>query len=563
MSKSEKIIFRSLVVIWVILVLRYFIWWISPEHIPSNFYYINNPTVPIINVLLFCVLTFTAFIMTVVKFASWILIWRISKPTHLPPEEGKRVAFLTCFVPGSEPVDMLEKTLQAIRNVNYPHDSWVLDEGNSEEVRNLAKELGVYYFSRKGIDLYNDSKGKFRAKTKAGNLNSWRHNYEHLYDYVAQIDMDHVPNENYLIRTLGYFKDTKIGFIVIPQIYKNKENWIAKGAAEQSYYFYGPIMKGLHGYGIPFLMGTTHVYRVKAMQNIDGYTPVITEDHLTGITFHANGWKSVYVDEVLAEGNGPLTWVDYFNQQLRWSYGLFQILFTKSPKLFKKMGIKSSFIYFLLQIFYFTGVAITMGAILSILYLLFGINSTNMQISDWAYYAIPPFTLAGIIFLFTHRFRIDPKNEPKYSLYGIILSQGASVIYTIAFLKFISRRKLTYMVTKKDIDSVPMPVPLSTFKVHISLSLLAVLALVLSFIFKHTSMVFEFWAAFYVLLTASVVISNYTFYLSIATKAVRQMFCRKVLLVRTSLRFLWQSVVAPIYFKKADAPVEAVEVSAE
>jgi hypothetical protein len=55
--------------------------------------------------------------------------------------------------------------------------------------------------------------------------------------------MDHIPRKEYLIKLMGYFQDKSVGFVRIPQIYKNTENWIAKGAAEQSYYFYGPIMR--------------------------------------------------------------------------------------------------------------------------------------------------------------------------------------------------------------------------------------------------------------------------------------------------------------------------------
>ncbi|MCR4326496.1 MAG: glycosyltransferase, partial [Candidatus Roizmanbacteria bacterium] len=489
MSTSEKYTFRFLVIVGTILMLRYFIWWILPQHIPHNFYYIHNPIVPLVNVILFGVVTFIVFINLIIKLGNWIIIWRISKPIFHVPEKRKRVAFLTCFVPGDEPLDMLEKTLRAMKVVDYPHDNWVLDEGNDSAVKDLCKRLDIEYFSRNGISKYNDSKGKFRAKTKAGNLNAWRSNHEYKYDYVAQIDMDHIPTREYLTRTLGYFVDPTVGFVGMPQIYNNKENWIAKGAAEQSYYFYGPIMKGLQGLGIPLLMGTSHVYRVEAMLHIDGYTASITEDHLTGLTFHANGWKSIYVDEILAEGNGPLTWVDYFNQQLRWSYGLFEILFTHSPKLFPKMDIKSRIVYSFLQLFYFSGVAMTLGIVLIIIYLAFGINPTNMKISDWAYYGIPPFVIGELIMLFTHRFRISPKTEPQYGAYGMLLTQGANIIYCIAFIKFIFRKKLTYMVTKKNIDSMAKPVPLTTFTIHISLALITVIAIVASYYYNHNSLI--------------------------------------------------------------------------
>lgn len=514
MNLFEKFVFRLLVIIGIIVTCRYFIWWLLPHHIPHNFSFIQSPAIPLINIFLFGIVTFIVFINLLIKFGNWIIVWQLSKPIFLEPEVEKKVAFLTCFVPGDEPVYMLEKTLQAMKNVDYPHETWVLDEGNDSDVKTICEKLGIHYFSRKGISTYNDAKGKFRAKTKAGNLNAWRNHYEYQYDYVAQIDMDHIPTKDYLLKTLGFFKNPDVGFVVIPQIYKNTENWIAKGAAEQSNYFYGPIMKGLHGLGIPLLMGTTHVYRVNAMQHIKGYTPTITEDHLTGLTFHAHGWKSVYVDEILAQGNGPLSWVDYFNQQLRWSYGLFEILFTHSPKLFLKMSFKNRMVYFFLQLFYFNGVAMILGIVLIILYLMFGINPTNIQISEWMYYAIPPFIIGELIMLFTHRFRINPQSEPHYGIYGMLLSQGANIIYASAFLKFLFRQKLTYMVTRKDIDTFVKPVPLQTFRIHISLAFITVIAIICSFLYHHNSIIFMSWALLYVMSTLAVLLSNYVFYFS-------------------------------------------------
>ncbi len=69
---------------------------------------------------------------------------------------------------------MLEKTLTAMKNADYPHDTWVLDEGNEAEVKVLCEKLGVNHFSRKQYPYYNQKGGMFRRKTKAGNLNSWR-----------------------------------------------------------------------------------------------------------------------------------------------------------------------------------------------------------------------------------------------------------------------------------------------------------------------------------------------------------------------------------------------------
>jgi len=162
-----------------------------------------------------------------------------------------------------------------------------------------------------------------------------------------------------------------------------------------------------------------------------------------------------------------------------------------------------------------------LGIFLIILYLILGITPTNIRISDWIYYAIPPFVIGELIMLFTHRFRINPKTEPRYGIYGMLLSQGANLIYASAFIKFIFRKKLTYMVTKKGIDTFTRPVPLRTFISHISLAVITVLAYIVSYFLHHDSIIFKCWALLFVLSTTTVVLSNYTYYFSKAYNTIK------------------------------------------
>lgn len=187
LSPYKKLLYTLIIVVFIAMVTRYFIWWIQPQHIPTNWY--NSP-LHIIDIILFSLLTFVVFIGSLASTAVWFPFWFSSRPNYLIPPKGFRVAFLTCFVPGKEPISMLKKTLNAIKNVRYPHDTWVLDEGNSREVKDICGKIGAYHFSRKGRRRFNH--GIFRTRTKAGNHNAWRHHYEHNYDIVAQIDMDHL-----------------------------------------------------------------------------------------------------------------------------------------------------------------------------------------------------------------------------------------------------------------------------------------------------------------------------------------------------------------------------------
>lgn len=492
MSAIERVIYTILVILSFFAFIRYALWWFQPEHIPSNWTY---GYLHLLDFLFFIILSFVVFFSSLLKAGTWFTIWFIKRPKPILPPPDLKVAFLTCFVPGKEPLEMLEKTLIAMRDATYNHDTWVLDEGNDRDVRLLCQRLGVRHFSRKESPHYNQEHGHYRTKTKAGNLNAWRNEFEHHYDIVAQVDMDHIPHKDYLIKQIGYFLDPKVGYVIVPQIYKNTDNWIARGAAQQTHYYYGPLQQGLYGAHMPFLIGTTHIYRVKAMKDFGGYAPTIAEDYLTSMHFSSHGWKGVYVPEVLAEGDGPTNWTDYFNQQMRWSYGLYEILFNHTRRHIFQLSFRQKINLVLSQLFYFSGLATVFGLLLTSLYLLFGINATNMSLKDWSGYALPAYILSLLITLFLHRYYIKPKSEPAIGITGMFLAQAACTIYTIALIKFLSKKKLTYKVTTKG-RAAQQNTSFSTLKAYWILLTISLGTLIASFLLNNDSIVMRFWAIF-------------------------------------------------------------------
>ena len=65
----------------------------------------------------------------------WFLIPLMRKPKPMEVRPGWRVGVATTFVPGLESFAMLERTVLALVALKYPHETWVLDEGDSEEVK--------------------------------------------------------------------------------------------------------------------------------------------------------------------------------------------------------------------------------------------------------------------------------------------------------------------------------------------------------------------------------------------------------------------------------------------
>ena len=210
-------------------------------------------------------------------------------------------------------------------------DLWLLDEGNSDEIRRMCQRLGVHHFTRKGRGHLELNTGTFANKTKHGNHNRWLWEHAGHYDVVMFVDTDHVPLPVMAERLLGYFRDPDVAFVVAPQFYGNQHNRITRWAESAQYLFHSIIQRAGNRRSCAMLVGTNAAVRTSAIK--DGYVASITEDMATSLKIHvtrseATGrrWRSVYTPDLVAVGEGPGSWTEFFSQQARWSAGTFDAL---------------------------------------------------------------------------------------------------------------------------------------------------------------------------------------------------------------------------------------------
>jgi cellulose synthase/poly-beta-1,6-N-acetylglucosamine synthase-like glycosyltransferase len=466
-------------------------YWFNPQHIPDNFTGINN----VFDLVLFILVTYIIWHQILAEVFAWAIAYSMKRPRYMKPQQGLKVAFISTFVPGKEPHDMLERNLQGMSAAEYPHDTWVLDEGDDPAAKELCEKYGAKHFSRFGLEKYNQANGTFKAKTKGGNHNAWYDSHGKNYDIVAQIDLDFVPDKKFLTKTLGYFRDPSVAFVGTPQVYGNSdESLVAQGAAEQSFNFYGTIEKGLFGQDMTMMVGANHIIRVSALKEIGWYAGHITEDLLTGMHIYTKKWKSVYVPEVLAVGEGPATWESYFNQQMRWAYGCIHILFNHSFDLFKSMHRKHRVMYYIMQQHYFSGLTLVLGVGLLTIYFLSGISSADMELWPMIAAYLPLIIWQIIFTTWLQKFSIRPGVESGFLWRGRMVAIAAAPIYFLALLGVLRGEKLTFKVTPKGEGEIEAT-PISLFLPHFILGTFSFAGLIVGMLNGNTSPVLLFWAA--------------------------------------------------------------------
>ena len=276
-----------------------------------------------------------------VWIGPWLSLGRMCRPVPMPPAPGLHVAVVTTFVPAEESLELLEHSLAALVALEYPHDTWVLDEGDDPAVRALCARVGARHFTRRGRPEYETPSGRFTARTKFGNMNAWLAETESEgYDVLASFDPDHVPERRYLTRTIGYLADASVGYVQAPQFFYNQQaSFIARGAAEESYEFYSSLQMANHAIGEPAITGSHVVYRMSALRALGGFPPHDAEDLYLTLLFSASPWHGVYHPEVLAMGTTPVDWRGYLRQQRRWARALIDLKLYVLPKLARRMTI--------------------------------------------------------------------------------------------------------------------------------------------------------------------------------------------------------------------------------
>ena len=275
--------------------------------------------------------------------------------------------FITVY---GEELEVVERTVTAAIGMRGRHQTWVLDDGRSDEIRDLAARLGARYIRRLS------SNG-----AKAGNVN-------HALsiasgEYFAIFDADFVPRPEFLYETIPFFIDDNVAFVQTPQAYGNLTNMISRGAGFMQAVFYRFVQPGRNSFNAAFCVGTNVVFRRAAVDEVGGmYTDSKSEDVWTSLMLHERGWRSIYIPVTLAVGHAPQTIEDYTKQQLRWATGGFEILLTHNPfSPRRRLTVDQRIQYFITATHYLVGIVPLILLMVPPLEIFFDLRPVNLTVT--------------------------------------------------------------------------------------------------------------------------------------------------------------------------------------
>jgi len=425
-TKVELWIIRTLVLIGVLSLLNFFCFFFQQEY--RGFLPLFIPL---------CVIFLYGACRKVYLWYHYIDI-SVPKPPKL--KNDWKVDILTTYFPG-EPYEMVLKTLKAIQNIDYPHTTYLCDESNDFFLKKECEKLGVVHVTRNN-----------RKDAKAGNINNALK--QATGDICVILDPDHIPKPHFLASILPHFEDESIGFVQIVQGYYNKyETLVARGAAEQTFQFYGPMMMTMNSYGTVNAIGANCTFRRAALNSIGGHAPGLAEDLHTAMLLHAKGWKSVYVPEFLAKGLVPSDLASYYKQQLKWSRGTFELLYSVYPKIFRRLSTRQKIHYALLPFHYFIGLIYLLSFLIPILSLFLSKMPWTGNIFYFIAMSVPVFMSSFLIRTYIQKWVIE-ENERGFHMVGGILQIISWWVYFLGIIYTLTRKNIPFLPTPKSEQKV-------------------------------------------------------------------------------------------------------------
>ena len=229
-----------------------------------------------------------------------ILIYKKDAPKILSISKNKYPNIDIFIATINESKELLKETINACKNMKYPHPEkihiYICDDGNREEIKKLTEELNVHYITRNNNE-----------NAKAGNYN---HALKKTKSpYIITFDADMTPTNDFLLKALPFLiENNNIGFIQFPQsfkdldIFQRKFKLSGKIPYEQDYFYY-KIQMAKNNTNCVICCGTNTIYSRKALRDIGGFaTKTITEDIATGMLIEEKGYQAIAIPDDEAFG---------------------------------------------------------------------------------------------------------------------------------------------------------------------------------------------------------------------------------------------------------------------
>jgi len=242
-----------------------------------------------------------------------------SKFDFTNPDE---IPYVTIQLPVYNELYVMERLLENIVKLEYPREKLeiqVLDDSTDESITGTAKQIKE--LQKTGIDIQHIQRSN-RQGFKAGALK------EGLViakgDFIAIFDADFLPEKDWLLQTVPYFKNSDIGVVQTRWGHINRNySTLTKvqAFALDAHFTLEQVGRNSKGHFINF-NGTAGIWRKECILDAGNWEgDTLTEDLDLSYRAQLKQWKFKYLEDVKTPAELPVIISAARSQQFRWNKG--------------------------------------------------------------------------------------------------------------------------------------------------------------------------------------------------------------------------------------------------
>lgn len=242
-----------------------------------------------------------------------------SKFDFTNPDE---IPYITIQLPVYNELYVMERLLENIVKLEYPREKLeiqVLDDSTDESITGTAAQIKE--LQKTGIDIQHIQRSN-RQGFKAGALK------EGLViakgDFIAIFDADFLPEKDWLLQTVPYFKNSEIGVVQTRWGHINRNySTLTKvqAFALDAHFTLEQVGRNSKGHFINF-NGTAGIWRKECILDAGNWEgDTLTEDLDLSYRAQLKQWKFKYLEDVKTPAELPVIISAARSQQFRWNKG--------------------------------------------------------------------------------------------------------------------------------------------------------------------------------------------------------------------------------------------------
>jgi cellulose synthase/poly-beta-1,6-N-acetylglucosamine synthase-like glycosyltransferase len=400
------------------------------------------------------------FVLSILAIYGWhryYLVYLYMKNKDRAPAPLPELAVLppvTVQLPIFNEMYVADRLINAVCEMDYPRDLLeiqVLDDSTDETT--VIAELAVRRHASRGFDISYLHRVD-RTGYKAGALEAGLK--ESTAPFIAIFDADFVPPKDFLRRTLPHFEaDPKVGMV--------QARW---GHINQDYSLLTKIQSILldahfvleHGgrnrAGCFFnFNGTAGVWRRAAIDSAGGWQhDTLTEDLDLSYRAQLEGWRFVFLPDVVSPAEVPVEMNSFKSQQHRWAKGSIQTCMKLMPQILgseQPFGVKAEAFFHLSANFNYLLMTLLSVLMFPAMYVRYNMGWSEMLLIDVPLFFAATLSVCNFYIVSQRELYPDWRQRLKYLPFLMSIGIGLCVNNSRAVLEALFGKQSEFARTPK------------------------------------------------------------------------------------------------------------------